>query len=91
MGIGGLPDPLAAHDAVFRHIAPLGPDVKKDWMAFMEEIGRDRRALRDIRAVLDDYSESRIDALVAVGKIGLRLYAEPVSSRCPPTGDGGPR
>lgn len=36
-----------------------------------------RAALRDIRAVLDDYSESRIDSLVAVGKIGMRLYAEP--------------
>lgn len=40
---------------------------------------RDKALVRDIRSVLDDYSDSRIDSLVAVGKIGLRLYAEPSS------------
>ncbi len=44
-----------------------------------DELAACRAALRDIRGVLDDYSESRIDALVAVGKIGLRLYTEPSS------------
>jgi hypothetical protein len=63
------------HDALFHalSIPTQKPEVREAWRAFMEEVGQERAALRHAYGVIQDFSDGRLDPLVALGKIGLRI------------------